>query len=277
MGYIKICNFKLSFGGKSERSMGSFYIDDSVHDSGEFILCACVYTSEDIEPLIADIILANGFNPDNFEFKSSSNYTKEPERVKVRDAMKQLIHRDCRFGIVVLPRNERQNVGVECLNGVRQFITHNTELEKPIAVYLDQGMFNSIGQAREVVEELPIDAVIHVEQNSMKTRGIQLADLIAHMASIQLKAAMGLVTKMIRVGKEDGFDPEDEIELSLEMFAHLRYSLSNDGIPPDSEDYYLMRSYNVGLNGIYIAKTCSPSLREIVIATFGKVYLGCLH
>lgn len=117
--------------------MGQFYIDDSVHDEAGFVIGACVYTDIDINEKIIDIIKSCGFDPDIFEYKSSANYFKEPDKAKVREQLKGFLTDNCRLGIVVIPRASREQLGFECIKAVRQFIDSNKGVKKPTSVYLD--------------------------------------------------------------------------------------------------------------------------------------------
>lgn len=176
--------------------MGYFYIDDSVHDEAGFIIGACVYTDIDVNEKIIDIIKSRGFDPDKFEYKSNTNYSKEPEKAKVRELFKVLLVDSCSLGIVVIPRTKREQLGFECIKAIGQFIDSNNQIKKPTTVYLDQGMFTSKNTAEQFITSTNMsDCTFYIEQNSLDIKGIQLADLAAHISSIQLKDALGLVKK----------------------------------------------------------------------------------
>jgi len=257
--------------------MGNFYIDDSVHEEAGFIICACVYCQEDVDEEISQAIINSGFDPNDFEFKSSANYSKEPDKAKVRSLLKDLIQKKCKYGIVVLPKDERKSVGIECLNAVSQFINSNTELKIPLSIFIDQGMFESTDKANTHIANLGMtNAKIHIEQDSKVVRGIQLADLIAHMTSIQLKSSMGIIKKTVKAGDNSGYDPKMEIELSFEMFATLRYNIFSKA-REISGDMVKDLTCDVGEKGLYVSEKCSDELKDVAHATFGTVYLGCIH
>lgn len=257
--------------------MGQFYIDDSVHDEAGFIIGACVYSNVYLNDKITDIIKSCGFDPDIFEYKSSANYSKEPQKAKVREELKNLLVDSCRLGIVVLPRTKREELGFECIKAVKQFIDNN-KIKKPFDIYLDQGMFTSKDKAGELIDKLNInDCKFHIEQNSFQIKGIQLADLAAHIASIQLKDALGLVTKMVRVGENSGYDPDLETELGFEMWATLRYTFFNKGSTIYTDDPIADATVKVEPHGLFISEYCDGHLTEIARTKFGDVYLGCIH
>lgn len=257
--------------------MANFYVDDSVHDEAGFVLCACVCAPDDIEKQIVCLMMANGLDPDKFEYKSSANYSKSPELRDLRIKLRSLIHEHCRYGVVVLPRTDREKAGEQCLLAIAQFIDVN-KINAPISVFMDQGLFSSKNAAFSSFKATGIGANFFPEQDSRLVRGIQLADLVAHTASVRLKCDMGLIDKMVKAGPDSGYDPDDEIELSFELFASLRYSIFNEGNSnPQTGDQFIDAVMQVGDAGLFISKFCLPELAAAAKATFGTVYLGCIH
>ncbi|MDN3585660.1 DUF3800 domain-containing protein [Pedobacter aquatilis] len=259
--------------------MGNIYVDDSVHDQGDFIICACVYASMDIEAEILRLIQVLNLDAETFEFKSSANYSKEPERAEFRSRLKELMQDHGHYGLVILPRANRVEAGLECLRAIQQFIEFSPIIRQPVSIYLDQGLFSSKDQAEKHFKALGLSgATLHAEQDSKTVRGIQLADLVAHMASIQLKSAMGLIKKMVKAGENSGYEPDMKLELEFEMWATLRYCLMNEGNPkPQTGDQFRDANMQVGRAGLFIAESCGEELREYAEGTFGQVYLGCIH
>lgn len=256
--------------------MGQFYIDDSVHDDAGFIIGACVYSDIDINEKIIDLIQSCGFDPNSFEYKSSANYSKEPEKARIREQLKGLLIKNCKLGIVVIPRKSREHLGFECIKAVRQFINCNKELKNPISIYFDQGMFNSKHKAEQLIRSLNfIDCIFYLEQNSLDIKGIQLADLAAHISSIQLKDALGLVTKMVKPGENSGYDVD--IELGFEMWATTRYAFFNEGFTLFTDDPIADATVKVEPYGLYISDRCDKELSDIARRKFGDIYLGCIH
>lgn len=258
--------------------MGQFYIDDSVHDEAGFIIGACVYTNIDIGEKIIDIIKSNGFEPDSFEYKSSANYSKEPEKAKVREHLKRLLSDSCKLGIVVIPRTSREQLGFECIKAVKQFIDSNEKIKRPVSIYIDQGMFTSKDKAEQFISSIGFtDCKFYLEQNSINIKGIQLADLAAHISSIQLKDALGLVTKMVKAADNSGYDPDLDIELGFEMWATIRYTFFNEVSKLYTEDPIADATLKVEPYGLYISDLCDKNLTDIARRKFGDIYLGCIH
>lgn len=259
-------------------NMGQFYIDDSVHDKAGFIVGACVYTDMDINEKIIDLIKSCGFDPDSFEYKSSANYSKEPEKAKVREHLKGLFADSCKLGIVIIPRTSREQLGFECIKAVRQFIEINKRIQNPTSIYIDQGMFTSKDKAEQLINSLNFtDCTFYLEQNSLDIKGIQLADLAAHISSIQLKDALGLVSKMVKAGENSGYDPDLDIELRFEMWATIRYTFFNEGSKLYIDDQIVDATLKVEPYGLYISDLCDKNLSDIARAKFGNIYLGCIH
>jgi hypothetical protein len=252
--------------------MGQFYIDDSVHDEAGFVIGACVYTNIDINEKIIDIIKNCGFDPDIYEYKSSANYSKEPEKAKVREQLKGLLVDSCKLGIVIIPMKYRVQLGFECIKAVKQFMDSNKEVKKPINIYFDQGMFTSIEKAEQLIASMHFTGcTFYLEQNSISIKGIQLADLAAHISSIQLKDAMGLVTKTVKAGYKSGYDPDSDIELGFEMWATIRYTFFNEGSKLYTDEPIADATLKVEPYGLYISDLCDKSLSDIArknLATF---------
>lgn len=258
--------------------MGQFYIDDSVHDEAGFIIGACVYSNIDVNQKIVEKIKSCGLDPDKFEYKSNANYSKKPESAKIREQLKELLFDTCRLGIVIIPRANRDQLGFECIKAVKQFIDCNEKIQRPISIYMDQGMFKSKDKAAQLIASIDfLNCEFYLEQNSLHTRGIQLADLAAHISSIQLKDAFGLVTKTVKAGDNSGYDPDLDIELGFEMWATIRYTFFNEGSKLYTGDPIADSTLRVEPYGLYISDLCGKKLANIARSKFSEVYLGCIH
>jgi hypothetical protein len=260
--------------------MGYFYIDDSVHDQAGFIVGACIYAENDISDAVVNIIETNGFKRDEFEFKSSTRYSNQPQMIPLRHELKSVIRDYCKLGIIVVPREHRKIFGVECLKGIKQFIDNNKRLQKSLNLFFDQGLFTSAENARKEVDLLNFkNCSFYFEQDSKKVYGIQIADLAAHISSIQLKDKMGLVTKMVKVGEGSGYDPNMEVRLGFEMWATLRHSFFNQGGRKhiEAEGIREQATLDVEPSGLYVSEFCNAELSAYARKAFAKVYLGCIH
>jgi hypothetical protein len=260
--------------------MGQFFIDESIHSEAGFIIAACVYTDADINSSISEIIKFHGFPTNSFEFKSSVNFSKEPKKAKVREDLKDILYSHCKLGIVVLPSSKRDELGFESIKALKQFIDNNECIIKPVSIYFDQGFFKSINKANLLINKLKFsNCSFFLEQNSQVIKGIQLADLAAHISSIQLKDAFGLITKKVKP-IESLFYESAEINLGFEMWAILRYNFFNENYKPFEEnplDGIEYSTFKVEPYGLYISEYCDFRLTKTAREKFGKIYLGCIH
>lgn len=259
--------------------MRYLYIDDSVHDKAGFIIVAFVYVSEDPEHSISEIITNSGLDPSNFEFKSSAKYLKASQRVKVREGLRDFLSNNCGIALAVMPRQQRSRIGVESLKAFMQFAEANNILKRPCKVYFDQGMFMSRREATDSLAKLNIEGYeFNFEQDSHLIKGIQVADLAAHTASIILKEKLGLVTKKVLLGKDFGYEPEIETGLGFELWAPIRNCFFHDSTPAVcTGDRINDCTVNVEPRGLYVSELCDSTLAAKARSVFGTVYLGCLH
>lgn len=258
--------------------MGYFYIDDSVHDEAGFVIGACVYSDIDLTSKVSEVIIESGFDPKEFEYKSSTNYSKEPEKIEVRTKLKRMLQEHCKLGMVIIPRSSREELGYECIRAVKQFIDNNENIKLPVKVFMDGGMFKSTEKANSLISKLELkECEFNLEQNSKEVAGIQLADLSAHGLSIQLKDELGLITKTIKAGKNSGYDPNLDIDLGFEMWATTRHILFNQGAKEYSGNVIEDATLKVEPFGLYLSMSCDNKLKDASRKRFGKVYLGCIH
>jgi hypothetical protein len=257
--------------------MGYFYIDDSVHDKAGFVLGACIYSPNDLKDEIDRVITKNGFDPQTYEFKSSANFSKQPDNAKVREAFKGILL-NCKLGIVIIPREKRELLGVECIKALHAFIDKNLDPQENIELFFDQGLFQSKKEANDQVDLLGLkNCHFNIEQDSKVVKGIQLADLAAHTASICLKNQMGLINKKVKAGPNSGYDEDLEIELGFEMWANLRYTFFNEGEKEAQDDPIKDATLKVEPYGLYVSQYCNQELSSKAKEAFAEVYLGCIH
>jgi hypothetical protein len=256
--------------------MGSFFVDESIHENGDFIIAACLYSETDLQDEIIQVFNLFGQDPDEFEFKSSTSYCKNPDLIALRSAMKKILVSKCKLGLVVLPLTARENIAIECLNAVQQFVKVN-DIGLPGEVYLDQGMIKINNRLANLIDQLKADNLfVWPEQDSKKIKGIQLADLAAHIAAIQLKGQMGLIKKNVKI---EGDSIYDEVELTFEMYSALRYVFFKETDKPydREEDRIKAATLMVEPYGLYISKYCDEELAQTARNLFSAVYVGCIH
>jgi len=256
--------------------MKYIFIDDSIHDRGKFIISGFVFADRNPNDYIKDSLKKNGFNPAIDEFKSGASFRRFPKMIDVRNDLKAFINRFCKIGLVVLPKKERKQIGLETLKGLIQFILSNN-LNNRINIFIDNNFFGSEDKGFQIAKDLDIERYkIHFEQDSKKIRGIQLADLIAHTCSIMLLESMGLINKKVKAGDNSGYDPDMDIELGFELWATIRYNFLSQPKNEIKNNLY-EATYDIFPYGLYISDKCDKKLRDSTINRFGDVYLGCIH
>ena len=257
--------------------MGHFFVDDSVHDEAGFIIGACAYFSKNPSDKIAEILASHGYDPDQTEFKSSANYKQDPNMAKVREDLRTFLFQNCGFGLVVLPRDQRENLGIECLAGIAQFIKHN-DLKLPIELNFDEGLLPSTEKSRVAMESNNLDkCILYRELDSREVKGLQIADLIAHTASIMLKAEMNLIKKIVKAPANSGYEDGTDMELEFEMWSSVRNNIFRQTRKVAVDDPIADFTFDVFPYGLYVSPTCGKELADYANGLFGTIYVGCIH
>jgi len=258
--------------------MPNFYFDESIQTNAQFIVGAYVY-GLDAETAVAGAIECVGLRPGIDEFKSSARMSEHPEQVRLRGELFEVI-RSYRIGVLVAPITERTDLWRLALEGLDQIARANrlagtVELDAA----LDEGLFASTQEASRVIEASAVHAycAVRSEQDSRQVKGLQLADLVAHTVGIMLLDSLGLVTKTVTAGPNSGYDEDLDIGLGFYLWAGLRYQFFKSGPVPDQDEIYNGALMSVGLNGLYVAPSCSDELRAAADERFGQCYVGCVH
>jgi len=259
--------------------MYHIYFDESKYPKKDFIIGSFVFCKTDPSDFIENALKESGFNPEIEEYKSSTHFGKVPEMAVVREKLKHYFHENCFFGIIILPHSELKEMGAIALNGLQKFLSINN-FTQDNHIYFDEGIFFSKHKAVELINNLGLSTnFFHIEQDSKKTKGIQLADLCSHCLTTMLREAIGDLTKMVKNGENSGYDPEDECEIGFEIWASIRYSFlrETDKKYIDDAEQLINYTYNVEPYGLYISEKCNLEITTKGIETFGTVYFGCIH
>jgi len=254
-----------------------FYFDESIHTRGGFILGAYVF-GPDPTTEINSALTAVGLDPDRDEFKSSTKMTEHPEQQLLRRELHNLLQMTYKYGVVVLPHQQRASLGREALVALAKICQVNSLTRRREFAYFDRGIFSSRRSALEMAEFVGVaqHCEVHAEQDSRQIKGLQLADLIAHTCATMLLDGLGLVSKLVKAGPDSGYDPDLDIALGFELWAKVRRRFFNGGLPDNvqsNEDMVV----EVTPYGLHLAESCPPNLREAVLGRFGRQYLGCIH
>lgn len=252
------------------------YVDDSIHERGNFIISGIVVTSEDIEKRISDCLILNGYNPEKDEFKSGLSFRKHPKMLNVRNELKVIISSACKIGLIVLPSIKRQHNGFETLKGLKKMIDSN-DFEGEIKIFIDENYFKNEIVGKKFAERIGLlNCTLELEVDSKVVKGIQLADLVAHTCSTMLLEQLNLIDKKVRSGENSGYDPELEVELGFELWASIRYCflgvINEDFLNGIGEQKKMTEPF-----GLYISDYCDKVLREKVKDRFSEIYMGCIH
>ena len=253
------------------------YFDESIRERGGFIVGALVVSDRDLSPLVAAEWARLGLNPESEEYKSSNPKNGNELGVAQREVVARLVH-ESKLGLVVGPREDRENLGAYCTDLLTQLIETGFIASGGHSLYIDEG----IPVRTAHLERLGQMAVSVARKcDSKKVGGIQVADHAAHALGGMLLEEMGLLRKQVRAGENSGYHPDDVLDLGFELWASLRYALIGrneyiEGLspPPDDPANPYFRVDGVGL---YVAPTCSEELARHARKRFGVNYLGCIH
>jgi hypothetical protein len=212
-------------------------------------------------------------NPQSPTAYSSVRY---PKMMDVRNDLKAIIT-SCQIGLVLLPIEQRQNIGIETFKGLKKILDSN-DFGKDIEIYVDENYFKSKKIGEEFGQKIGLDNYeLFLEVDSIKVKGIQIADLVAHTFATMLLEQLGLIDKKVKAGENSGYDPDLEIELGFELWASIRYSMIGK---VDMERFEVGDGQPIKLTepyGFYISSFCDENLQKNGKERFGEIYLGCIH
>lgn len=196
--------------------------------------------------------------------------------LNIRNELKLIVSNSCKIGIIVLPRNKRQDIGFETLKGLKEIIDSNN-FEDEIKIFIDENYFKNKIEGEKFAEKIGLlNCILELEVDSKMVKGIQLADLVAHTCSIMLLEQLNLIDKKVKAGKNSGHNPELEVELGFELWASIRYSflgkLCDDLQNGIGEPKKITEPF-----GLYISDYCDKGLRKNTRDRFSEIYMGCIH
>jgi len=255
--------------------MGYFYVDDSVHERGNFVLCAAVYSPTEIDSDIHRELEQAGLTPGKDEFKSRTRMDQNPKMMQLRSRLMSHIQGNRKLGLIVAPIADRSRVGSVVLQGLAHFVDANEIVDRSGVVFIDQGMFRSIKAAQSEASKHSMLASykINFEQDSRTVLGIQVADVAAHTCATMLLDQLGIIRKTVKAGENSGYDPDMDLELGFSLWGQVRYSFFRHTHAERGSENPLLDSRS----GLFVAPTCSRELAEAALARFGDVYMGCIH
>ena len=257
--------------------MGFFYFDESIQQRAGFMIGAFVYSDTDLTTAVFEGIAAARLRPGVDEFKSGMRMDGRPEHAAARESLWELLQRT-RVGLVVVPADRRDDLGVEALMGLEKIIRANKLTASGHHVYFDQGIIVGPDLAGKFGRRVGVQCEVLLNQDSRSVGGVQVADLAAHSMGVMLLESLGYLKKTVKAGENSGYDPDLDIELGFELWASLRYAFFKAPQPiPGSEDPLGDLMFDVANYGLHVASSCSEGLRSAAFERFGECYLGCIH
>lgn len=257
--------------------MAYLYLDDSKHHPAGFSLAAFVICETDPADHVESIFRGLGFDPRDFEYKSSAKMVGDDRLRKLRSAMKHYVGTNCRIAVCVVDGDKR--LGPAALRLLYSVLSHPSLEGQDHEVFFDEGLFDSRKSAADLAsrEDKFTRCRMHFEQDSSKLLGIQLADLVAHTCSTMLLETLGHVTKkvVLEVPGDSAYDGQ-EVELGFEMWAGIRYAFLSMArqCPRDDLDEATVEVFPWGL---FIDESASERVTAAAMRRFGENYLGCIH
>ena len=243
----------------------NIFVDESIHDRGDFIVVAAVCSDADVQEQVVQGLLACGFDPCCDEFKSSMAMRDNPAAQELRQRL-QLILRHCKIALAVCPIAERAILAAHLATLLSSVdVPPDTHIS---AIYLDEGM-------KRTNAEMPSGAVVTYGCDSRLVAGIQLADCAAHLVATMLLEELGIISKTVPASPVyEG--QEGEIELAWTLWAGIRHALS--GRKPLGEvDEYGLPEPLMNPFGLVVSDRCSEAVKAAAERRLGTVWIGCIH
>lgn len=248
--------------------MKHIYIDETIHSDYGFMLLSYVVCNAEPQNEIENILNEH----DLIEFHSANKMQHNQCAQAVRSKLIDYINLNCKWGVFLTPESKRHALGIDfsllasCMKDIFD--------GEQVKIYLDEGILDMAAIKRI---EAQFETVSVEICNSAATAGIQLADLVAALCGVRMRAEISGKNKMLEYGRDAGFDPPILAPVSYELWASLRYSMMRSNVPMGEEDTIEFFMFNALGHGFLNSPDCSKELLEIGEHLFGSVYLGCIH
>lgn len=244
--------------------MAEIYIDESIHDRGDLIVLAAVYSETPLQARVEEVLRDCGFDPARDEFKSSMRMHGNIAAQKLRDNIQSLLG-NCKIAVVVCAPGDRRRLAdhaVELLSEI------DVPKSTNIPVYFDEGILRP-------TQPPPAGFEFRLNCNSREVAGIQVADAAAHVIASTILSELGMFNRTTPASTVYP-DDDGEIELAWVLWMSLRYALATNepigGYDENGECEPYMRPF-----GVLVAASCSPHVREAAELRFRGIWLGCIH
>jgi len=253
--------------------MCNFYVDESIHKKGNFMIVSWVYSCECIEQKCLECYKEKKINHLEFEFKSGNRFDGiSDDQKKIFKELREclyLIIGDLKFGISVFNYFERYKIKDQLFLFLKNTVQKNKlSCSGEISVFCDQGLLNSSSSFKK--EKLSLQCgtefVLHENADSKKVLGLQLADLVAHTSATMFLEELGIKSKKFN----------DDSTLGFELWNRLRRSFFSTGL---SEKDMESGEFNVEVKdyGFFTSNLLEGALFESANKLFKEMYYGCIY
>jgi hypothetical protein len=250
--------------------MAYLFFDDTKHPQLGFSLGAFVASKTDLVSEMQQLLLENGLVPGQDEFKSGARAEGNARQHRLREGLKFVVEMNCSVAVVVVPSGDEFALGAEALELLPSVLECIGADSRTHEAFFDMGLFRGDLAGRLRRGERSIAGCdIHIEQDSKKVLGIQVADHVAHCCSMMLHTQLGRPKKsksFLNPSTEEPF----EAPLDWEFWVRLRrrflaqpLDVERDDLTVDTEPF-----------GLRIAEACSTKLQAAARASFGRMYVG---
>tara|TARA_R110000782_G_scaffold117364_4_gene207693 strand:- start:6329 stop:7078 length:750 start_codon:yes stop_codon:yes gene_type:complete len=245
-------------------NMGHIYVDESIHDRGNFITVAMVCADDDLSDLVSDALARHGFEPKKDEFKSSMVMSSNPSAQRLREEIRGLMFGQAKLALAFCSLSERSEIQAHAIRLLESL--PDTYLSRGGIIYFDEGI-------AKASTPLPEGWQAQTNCDSKLVGGIQIADCAAHTVSTIILAELGIVNKQIAT---HGRYPEPEVELEWALWTDLRYSLATDQPIGGYDDEGWCEPMMLPF-GLLISEQCNAEVRRVAEERLSEVWLGCIH
>jgi len=255
--------------------MAYIFFDDSKHHDWGFSLGAFSICEHDPTEELRRVVEKNGYDPEHFEFKSSSLMKDAPLLQAMRKEFRLFVQMNCRVAVCVADGDKI--VGPAGLKLLKQMLQHETLKGQSHQIFFDEGLFSSDKFAEKCLAAIGgVEGCdLHFEQDSRSIIGIQVADLVAHTCGTMLLSALGKKMKTVKF-ENSGYEDDVEIDLGFELWAGVRgaFLSTPKTISKDDIDIAVV---DVLPHGLFVDDSVSNKVATAAKKRFGKMYLGCAH
>jgi hypothetical protein len=255
-----------------------------------------VFTVDDPNEAVSAALKSIGMDPDRDEFKSGAFMSDNTQMQDARKALLGVINAMASVGVVFAPGTAPVRLGKQCLQALQSMLIRNGIRPEGLTIHVDEGIFRSTSEAQHLIRvyHFLTPAVLRPSEPSHACRGIQLADLTAHLFAQVVRAQLTGEEKMVNVGGPNtGYPSGTLMPLSIDLIRLFRFRVlarhmvyegekfdpATDPvvIGPDDDPVIYGQNPEVFGWGVQVTPEASENLRRAVLESLSQVWLGCMH